>query len=545
VGARIIVLTSGRHENRIFEEPFPGGGDRTGAAMSDQSQGKSVGSIDSHGVWHSIRFTEVFRSFRIAIHQLVPAVLTVVVLFVAAALIDFLVGGQVLPGEFERFVINGSEGFSEWRASEREKTDQWLERQLISWTRMDRARAEEIAEQGDSFAAARQALLAHYTQQEEQIGRRWADNPQRLERELQFVAEFRRQAMEMLDRNEPSGVLRTVLDVKMAAFREMMQAAVNPGTLANPQAVVDPFLRIAVGLPMWLWTAHQAFLIIWLVVFLALWALLGGAISRLTMLEAARDERIPFAESVSYARRRWVAYVMTPLAPLLFVLACGLVLAIGGLLYHVPILDIIGSLLFILAIGIGFIMALMLIGWAAGVHLMYPALSAEGGDAFDAISRAFGYVFAAPWRLIFYALLALVYGAATYLFVGIVVYLTLYLTQCAVATWMSGFGQVMPQPEWGRLLYEPDMAALSWSGKVTAVITMVWTHLVIALVAAYAISYYFASTSVIYLLLRRCCDGSDMGQCYIEPRPEPRSEADKVEPPAPEAGSEQSAPPSE
>ena len=53
----------------------------------------------------------------------------------------------------------------------------------------------------------------------------------------------------------------------------------------------------------------------------------------------------------------------------------------------------------------------------ASAHLL--ALSAEGSDSFDALSRCYSYVLQKPWSYIWYAAVALVYGAIVVFFVGL------------------------------------------------------------------------------------------------------------------------------
>jgi alcohol dehydrogenase class IV len=59
----------------------------------------------------------------------------------------------------------------------------------------------------------------------------------------------------------------------------------------------------------------------------------------------------------------------------------------------------------------------LVIGLGGGVNLMFGAIAYENSDAFDAVSRSLSYVYARPWRLAFYTLLATVYGSISYLFV--------------------------------------------------------------------------------------------------------------------------------
>ena len=64
-------------------------------------------------------------------------------------------------------------------------------------------------------------------------------------------------------------------------------------------------------------------------------------------------------------------------------------------------------------------MTLVALGTAGGFNLMYPTIAVEGSDSFDAISRSFSYIYARPWRMIWYTMVAIVYGALTFLFVRV------------------------------------------------------------------------------------------------------------------------------
>ncbi len=208
------------------------------------------------------------------------------------------------------------------------------------------------------------------------------------------------------------------------------------------------------------------------------------------------------------------------------------------MLFWLPVGNVVAAVLLVVGIPVGFLMAFLLVGWAGGVHLMYPALSAEGTDAFDALSRSYSYVLSRPWRFIFYTLLALGHGAITYLFVGLFVFLALYLVQGALSAWAGPVDAIFPRPELGDLGKEMHEPALGTTAKIAAVIVRVWVMLTVGLVAAYAVSYYFCAYSNIYLILRRYCDGTDMSELYLDADDAGTGpQVDKVEPVASPASS--------
>ncbi len=502
------------------------------------------------------RFTELLRSFRIAIHpgKLLPALLMVVLLYIAGRMLDGMGFGEaVYPHEIAAYVVaEDTEQFDAWMTATRMDNANQLIALLQSGARLDRAEAlatvyeiddeeegdekeddeDERKLRSDRYRQAQQLLQEQFGKRQEEIETNYAGDSEGQRDAMELYRAARQKAEADLRALRPQGVFAATLDFKLAAVKRIMTRAVDPAIITDAQAraeLVDA-AEALVMLPAWLWHAHPVFLVIWLMLWLVVWSLLGGAISRMAIFEAARDERLTLSQALSFVRKRWVSYLAAPLAPVAIIGLAGLLLAalgvflfqwVGSVIVIGWVTDILAGLLFILALLLGFLMAMVLVGYAFGLHLMYPALSAEGSDAFDAISRGYSYVYARPWRLLGYGLVSLVYGAATYLFVGAMIFLTLYLTHAAVGCFDGGisvdrFETMMPEPRFGELAMQSDLDALNWSGLVATFLIRVWVYLAIGLVAAYAISYYFSATSTIYLLLRRRCDGTDMGQCFVE-----------------------------
>ncbi len=65
---------------------------------------------------------------------------------------------------------------------------------------------------------------------------------------------------------------------------------------------------------------------------------------------------------------------------------------------------------------------------------MYATISTEGSDGFDGFSRAYSYVFSRPWHYLWFAIVALVYGAIVITFVYVVASLVAYLSAAGVAS---------------------------------------------------------------------------------------------------------------
>jgi len=204
----------------------------------------------------------------------------------------------------------------------------------------------------------------------------------------------------------------------------------------------------------------------------------------------------------------------------------GAVVAVGGFLLNIPFIGpIIVGALFFLALAAGFVMTLVLIGTGGGLNLMYPTIAVEGSDSFDAISRSFSYLYARPWRLAFYTGVAIAYGALCYLFVRYFIYLMLTLTHffAGLLVWYHAdsaqalWNVLWPSPSsQGRLSYSINTLTLSFGQEVGAGLLAIWVYLVICMLGAFAISFYFSSNTLIYFLMRHEVDATELDDVYLE-----------------------------
>jgi hypothetical protein len=262
---------------------------------------------------------------------------------------------------------------------------------------------------------------------------------------------------------------------------------------------------------------------------LTVWAIFGGAIARIAAVHVARDEKLSVRAALSFSASKFLSFVSAPLIPLIIIALVGLVPLVAGFLssiaYIGPVFYLLMSALFFILLAAGFIMTLVLIGLVAGLNLMYPTIAVEGSDSFDAISRAFSYVYARPWRMILYTSVAVIYGALCYLFVRLFIFLMLALTHRFLRL---GMFREAPSAEnllpamWrgpsatGTLSYEPNWLALRWDQDIAAFLIAFWVYLLISVLGAFAISFYFTANTIIYYLMRHEVDATEMDDVYLE-----------------------------
>jgi hypothetical protein len=302
----------------------------------------------------------------------------------------------------------------------------------------------------------------------------------------------------------------------------------------------------------WFICQHWFYALAFLLVSLAAWALFGGAVHRMAALQAAREEKISISQALKFSASKFLSFFFAPLLPVVGILGVGALLIVGGLLGNIMGFGaILVGALFVLAIVLGLFIAFVAVGLIAGVGLMYPTIAVEGSDALDAISRSFSYVFTKPWRAVVYGVVAVVYGAICYLFVRFFAYMALAGAHffAKIGIWTGGqtlregadkLDVMWTAPTFSVFSGPANLEAMSTAEQVGSFLISVWVYLVIGVVLAFVLSYCASVTTVIYYLLRRKVDATDLDDVYVEEAQEeiPASEQPAVAAEAPPEGGE-------
>src|SRR5205814_9787828 len=72
----------------------------------------------------------------------------------------------------------------------------------------------------------------------------------------------------------------------------------------------------------------------------------------------------------------------------------------------------------------------------------------------------------------------------------------------------------------GSLTWTPDYAHLKWSESTASALIWFWVYIVIGIMGAFVISFYFSANTIIYYLMRREVDATDVDDVYLEQSPE-------------------------
>jgi hypothetical protein len=278
---------------------------------------------------------------------------------------------------------------------------------------------------------------------------------------------------------------------------------------------------------------------------LATWAIFGGAITRIAAVQLARNEKIGMVEALRFTLARWRSYLFASFAPLVglaFIAVALLLFGIGNLIpWFAEVWD---GLLWFVPLGLGLLMAFVLVG-LIGWPMIHATLSTEGSDSFDALSRSYSYVYQKPWNYLWYALVALAYGALVVFFVGLMGSLTIYLARWGVSL-TPGSSRFHRDPAylfvyaptsfgWRELLLQGSPVVKSGSAvtqqvidsyvsspefhgwnHIGALLVAFWLGLVFLLIIGFGYSYFWSAGTIMYLLMRRKVDDTDLDEVYLE-----------------------------
>lgn len=274
---------------------------------------------------------------------------------------------------------------------------------------------------------------------------------------------------------------------------------------------------------------------------LAVWALFGGAVTRMAAVEAARREKPGIGEALRFTVARYVSFLSAPLIPLGFIVVILVFWIVFGLLHMIPLFGevVVDTLGWFLVLGAGIVAALVLVG-LSGWPMMYATLSAEGSDAFDALSRSYSYVYQSPWRYIWYCLVSLAYGAVVVFFVVFMGSLAVYLGKWGISQ-TPGITASGRSPDylfvyaprslgWRNLLLNRSPALLPdgsvapayfndfhfWNYVGAVTVGGFWLYAFFLLVVGFAYSYFWSASTLVYLLMRRHVDDTELDEVYLD-----------------------------
>ncbi len=328
---------------------------------------------------------------------------------------------------------------------------------------------------------------------------------------------------------------RCVLGLLGSSVPGASLAADTPiGRLIESNAQYQPLRNFAsmVDGVIWLLQQHFVFFVIFGVGWLLIWSAGGGAICRIAAVQFARDEKLTMKQALTFAwGRLFGGFFLAPCIPLILAALAMVAIAVSGLVLRIPLIgDVLGGLLFVPALLGGFLAAVLIVGFFVGGSLFWPSVATESSDAFDAFSRGLSYPLSKAWKALWYTIVSLVFAGVCWTVVYLFTYFGLGTTRFVLAFGTSPFGlwsrgdaahpmskiELLWPMAGPNVLYTwPNWSQLGWYEYISAGFIGVGVLLVIALLWSFLASFYFSSCTVVYFLLRRDVDGTDLEEVYL------------------------------
>jgi hypothetical protein len=212
-----------------------------------------------------------------------------------------------------------------------------------------------------------------------------------------------RMVRERIEDTRPRGDFEATMEHVGRSFQVMRDGVLN---LSAGQTLAGARM-LFVETPVALWTYQTWFAIVYGLVFLIVFAVGGGAISRMAAVQLARQQHLGVRGATDFALSRWGGLVWAQALPvLLMALLAGLIVVVGWFM-RAPVLDVIIAIAYGLILILGFLIAFLLLGYAVGFPLLAPAVACENCDGADAMQRTYAYVVNRPLHILWYWAVAL------------------------------------------------------------------------------------------------------------------------------------------
>jgi hypothetical protein len=199
------------------------------------------------------------------------------------------------------------------------------------------------------------------------------------------------------------------LDLLLAAWLKVDAPVAQVVDLVARQLDAVAFVGAAFRTGMSAVWGHQPYDLTWgetlvtALAFLMVWSFFGAAILRTAALKLTRDEPLALRDALRFGGRNWASFLLAPILVLLFAgffVACNM---LAGLLLSIPFVGstLLAIPLFPLVLVSSLLVVLAILGGFVGLPLMWAGIALEQNGPLEALSRAFSYIFARPFRFFF------------------------------------------------------------------------------------------------------------------------------------------------
>ena len=289
------------------------------------------------------------------------------------------------------------------------------------------------------------------------------------------------------------GVVTLRANVALAALREMVFTI--PATAFRDH----PLLTVLIGLLL-------AFAL----------ALFGGAIARLDALDTGLGQKPTAWMGIEYAWAHISSFIQPLLLPLFLVAVLGGLAALIGIPFNIPYLDVVGAIIYGIAIIFGIIATVLMIGFGVMCPMLIGAVAVERADVGDAIQRAWGILFNRPAHVALMLAIALISFAIGLALLDLVAVVSL---KFAAESWggiiegeaLRGAGSIQLLDF--TFTQVPDIT--TGGASAASALLGFWETLVVSIVVGYVFSWYATLGSRFFLAMRYLVDRQSTSVIWV------------------------------
>lgn len=236
-------------------------------------------------------------------------------------------------------------------------------------------------------------------------------------------------------------------------------------------------------------------------------ALFGGGIARLDALDTGLGRKPTAWDGLEFAWANIGRLVGAVLLPLVIVIFLAGLLAVVGIPFNLPVLDVVGGILYVIPVALALICAILLLGYALLAPVLLGSVAVERADAGEAIQGAWGSLFAKPGHFLLLLVIAVLVFAVSLAVVNSVVVLAM---DVAAASWGGFYEGEATRMAGGfkRLDFTFQTPAGMTAGTASAADAFIgfWETVLIAAVFGYIFSWTASVGTRLFLGMRLIAD---------------------------------------
>ena len=236
-------------------------------------------------------------------------------------------------------------------------------------------------------------------------------------------------------------------------------------------------------------------------------ALFGGGIARLDALDTGLGRKPTAWDGLEFAWANIGRLVGAILVPLVIVLFLAGLLAVVGIPFNLPVLDVVGGILYVIPIALALICAILLLGYPILAPMLLGSVAVERADAGEAIQGAWGSLFAKPGHFLLLLIISTISFALSLAVVDTVVVLAM---DVAATSW-GGFyqGEATRMAGGFELLdftFQPPEGMATGTANAADAFIGFWETVLVAAVLGYIFSWTASVGTRLFLGMRLIAD---------------------------------------